>query len=746
MVGWLDTLDRQAVSDLSGTFSFVIWLFAQSPQLYENYRRGSVEGLSAVFLTQWMLGDATNLIGCVLTQQLPFQIAVSTYFCCIDVCIMVQFVYYKIKARRERARRAKNRSRQRSGSLNSPYPANPYSVLSETSELLGGRASRHTSYLRSSSKRRNLSHSQQSTHPHRHIPQHSHAHHDSDAPLTPYAITDKAFDAAIDGPTHRRPNHGSSRSRSRHAPPISRSSSTDTVSAHGSGSVANYRALSDAAMSVAQLAHEAARRREAMLHHMHASDEDYFSHRRPHSHRSKSRASSSPNHSLPPSRSRSRVNSNDLTHPDALQVDLAASTQSMPPVREVSDTTSRKARATRSMSGRRKGPAGHVDFVPSALSPTRESKDVDDEDTTTSTRSGHGDEESQSESASEAESGSDAHANLAASEAMTKSIDSLASVSTEDSTGSGPIEPRGRDMVRTATRVETAPVSGTATPVEAAALRRDGSSSSPFSSNSSSDGTVRHAPTQPAPSDGTKKMSQSHHQLAGSETVSQGHDHLKGNTEDTNVSLALQSSVQRTRKRRTHDSTRESSPSAPLHRSVGSLPPSGAVEGEIRTRGMTRSSSSRSHPKRRAQGSLMGMTAPTSSAALTGSTKKRSGTKSPASMRRSIGMVLLGILMVTSLPSSNTVSAAAIPTTSSHTQPLLLTLFDDATSGVGWSVESAHGSARCSTSPRASRRSGRITSVALWQGCRSCSSSPRSRVICYTRLVCLATLRRRARE
>lgn len=167
MVGWLGPVDRQAVSDLTGTFSFIVWLFAQSPQLYENHRRGSVDGLSAVFLTQWMLGDATNLIGCILTQQLPFQIAVSTYFCCIDVCIMVQFVYYKFKTRKERARRAKNRSRQRSGSLTSPYPVNSYSVLSETSELLGGRTSRHNSYLRSSSRRRNLSHSQQLVHPHR---------------------------------------------------------------------------------------------------------------------------------------------------------------------------------------------------------------------------------------------------------------------------------------------------------------------------------------------------------------------------------------------------------------------------------------------------------------------------------------------------------------------------------------------------------------------------------------------------
>lgn len=38
-----------------------------------------------------MAGDATNLLGCLLTGQLPFQIAIATYFCCIDLCIMAQY-------------------------------------------------------------------------------------------------------------------------------------------------------------------------------------------------------------------------------------------------------------------------------------------------------------------------------------------------------------------------------------------------------------------------------------------------------------------------------------------------------------------------------------------------------------------------------------------------------------------------------------------------------------------------------
>lgn len=92
--------DRETISNLAGTASFFVWLFAQSPQLYENYKNSSCEGLSFVFLAQWMAGDATNLIGSVLTQQLPFQIAVATYFCCIDVCILIQYYYYWQRDRR----------------------------------------------------------------------------------------------------------------------------------------------------------------------------------------------------------------------------------------------------------------------------------------------------------------------------------------------------------------------------------------------------------------------------------------------------------------------------------------------------------------------------------------------------------------------------------------------------------------------------------------------------------------------
>lgn len=39
---------------------------------------GSVEGLALPFLLNWMLGDLTNLIGCILTDQLDFQKHLAT--------------------------------------------------------------------------------------------------------------------------------------------------------------------------------------------------------------------------------------------------------------------------------------------------------------------------------------------------------------------------------------------------------------------------------------------------------------------------------------------------------------------------------------------------------------------------------------------------------------------------------------------------------------------------------------------
>jgi hypothetical protein len=36
----------------------------------------------------------SNLVGCILTRQLPFQTYLAAYFCCVDFCLLAQYLYY----------------------------------------------------------------------------------------------------------------------------------------------------------------------------------------------------------------------------------------------------------------------------------------------------------------------------------------------------------------------------------------------------------------------------------------------------------------------------------------------------------------------------------------------------------------------------------------------------------------------------------------------------------------------------
>ncbi|KAK9377494.1 PQ loop repeat-domain-containing protein [Lipomyces chichibuensis] len=82
------------LSYILGYLSLFAWLWAQLPQVIKNYRNHSVEGLSWLFLFNWLLGDATNLIGCLLTRQLPFQTFLAMYYLIIDVILCGQYIYY----------------------------------------------------------------------------------------------------------------------------------------------------------------------------------------------------------------------------------------------------------------------------------------------------------------------------------------------------------------------------------------------------------------------------------------------------------------------------------------------------------------------------------------------------------------------------------------------------------------------------------------------------------------------------
>ncbi|KAH6572536.1 hypothetical protein BASA61_006067 [Batrachochytrium salamandrivorans] len=82
-------------SVLFGYLSIVCWLFAQLPQLWTNWKNGTAESLSLMFVFTWLFGDVMNLAGCLLTNQLPFQIRLAAYFVVVDTVLFAQSLWYR---------------------------------------------------------------------------------------------------------------------------------------------------------------------------------------------------------------------------------------------------------------------------------------------------------------------------------------------------------------------------------------------------------------------------------------------------------------------------------------------------------------------------------------------------------------------------------------------------------------------------------------------------------------------------
>lgn len=66
-----------------------------SPQIIENWKRGSAEGLSVVFIVIWLLGDFFNIIGAVLQGVLPTMVILAVYYTLADIVLLLQCFWYK---------------------------------------------------------------------------------------------------------------------------------------------------------------------------------------------------------------------------------------------------------------------------------------------------------------------------------------------------------------------------------------------------------------------------------------------------------------------------------------------------------------------------------------------------------------------------------------------------------------------------------------------------------------------------
>jgi uncharacterized protein with PQ loop repeat len=100
-----------------GMISVGIWIVALLPQIFQNFKSKSVEGMSLMFLLSWLVGDITNLAGSVLTQQVSTTIWLGVWYCVADVALWAQQLWYSKSCKRRRGVLAKEEEEEEEGGM-----------------------------------------------------------------------------------------------------------------------------------------------------------------------------------------------------------------------------------------------------------------------------------------------------------------------------------------------------------------------------------------------------------------------------------------------------------------------------------------------------------------------------------------------------------------------------------------------------------------------------------------------------
>lgn len=88
-------LDVEAISGICGSISIACWVVVFSPQIVQNFQRGSADALSVQFIIVWLIGDFFNIIGAVLQNVLPTMIILAVYYTLADLVLLCQCFYYR---------------------------------------------------------------------------------------------------------------------------------------------------------------------------------------------------------------------------------------------------------------------------------------------------------------------------------------------------------------------------------------------------------------------------------------------------------------------------------------------------------------------------------------------------------------------------------------------------------------------------------------------------------------------------
>ncbi|GAD91993.1 PQ loop repeat protein [Paecilomyces variotii No. 5] len=88
-------IDVEALSGICGSISIACWVVVFSPQIIENFRRSSADGLSVLFVVVWLAGDVFNILGAMLQGVLPTMIILAVYYTLADIVLLGQCFYYR---------------------------------------------------------------------------------------------------------------------------------------------------------------------------------------------------------------------------------------------------------------------------------------------------------------------------------------------------------------------------------------------------------------------------------------------------------------------------------------------------------------------------------------------------------------------------------------------------------------------------------------------------------------------------
>lgn len=88
------SMDIEAISGICGSISIACWVVVFSPQIIENFRRSSAEGLSVEFIIIWLLGDIFNILGAVFQHVLATMLILAIYYTLADIVLLGQYFYY----------------------------------------------------------------------------------------------------------------------------------------------------------------------------------------------------------------------------------------------------------------------------------------------------------------------------------------------------------------------------------------------------------------------------------------------------------------------------------------------------------------------------------------------------------------------------------------------------------------------------------------------------------------------------